>query len=760
MDLDPQNAYDAVRAAWQQVIQNGTQETAPLLGPDITQQLECLFQYHLKASPTTPGPPRGETAYLLAWVHWTRWLTTLTGEEKNEAKAEYAEEIDRAFTASWRLRDLSLAPEALRLPAGLFQQLEEEGWTDPKLVQDYAGLMFRLALQTKSTTMLHEADRRSRQALRLVQESDETWPIIASNRAAIMLALARDTGDYDDLNEAVLLGRQALSRLEVPPEVQTNYTLQMAQLLLMHYEISGQDDDLAEAIEISSSLLRDTEPTTADIDLLDMTVTALQKRYERTSDPNDLTQAIEFQEQLVAQRGEHNNHYILGQLLSWLFSHTGNAETLNRSIRHYEHAWTLGQAEGVPLPSALNGLAWMLNRRFEQTGNSQDRDAALLASRQAISLMTNDHPALPSALGIFTAALHSRAQATGSMPDLREGLAVADRALQLPGVTPVNRAIHLFNKAALVNLHHRNGWRTDNNELELALWREAIELLPAGHPKKSLYRINLIGGLISRFRHTDEATALNEAINVGALALAELPPTHPYRAALCSNYALTLFMSAQHTPDEEKLRSAITLLNEALTRLPADHPATAILLLNRGTACSALAADGSPEGEQDWAAATRLETAPPYVRITAAARWARNATARVDHQTALTAYTLAVDHLTNLVDPGLERGDKEQHLLTWNHLTADATAAALDADDPESALALLDSGRCVQWNARLQSADELARLAETHPDLAASVRRLMALLSAQDTLDGLLPTIDPLALQDGRQNRQRPGSRN
>lgn len=750
MDLDPHTAYDALRAVWQQALQNGMQENNPLLGPDTTQQLQRLLQYLVEDPPTTPGPPRGPVAYLLAWVHWTRWLTTVNAEEDNEPKAEYAGEIDRALAASWWLRDLSHAPEALRPLAALFQQLVEDDWKDAKLLQDYAGLMLQFGLQTKSTTMLHEADRRSRQALSLVEESDEAWPIIASNQAAITLALAQETGEHDDLDEAILLARKALSRLNETPEVEAAYTVQMARLLLMHYEISGRDDHLSEAIEkLSSSLPRDTELATADDAALDMTVTVLQLRYEDTSDPSALTRAIKLQEQLVTRRGRHDDHYILGQLLSWLFSHTGNTETLNRSIRHYEHAWTLGEAEGVPLPSALNGLAWMLNRRFEQTGDSQDRDSAILASRQAISLMNNDHPALPSALGIFTAALHSRAQATGSMPDLKEGLAVADRALQLPGVTPINRAIHLFNKAALVNLHHRSGWRTDNNELELALWREAIELLPPAHPKKSAYRINLIGGLIGRFRHTGEPTALDEAITVGALALAELPATHPYRAALCSNYALALFVSAQHTPDDEKLRSAIPLLDEALTRLPADHPATAILLLNRGTIRSALAdtdTDASPEAEQDWEAATRLETAPPSVRITAAARWARNATARADHQTAVIAYTAAVDHLTNLADPGLERGDKEHHLLTWSHLTADATAAALDADDPESALALLDSGRCVQWNARLQSADELARLTEAHPDLATSVRRLIALLSAQDTLEGLLPTIDPLAL--------------
>lgn len=56
-------------------------------------------------------------------------------------------------------------------------------------------------------------------------------------------------------------------------------------------------------------------------------------------------------------------------------------------------------------------------------------------------------------------------------------------------------------------------------------------------------------------------------------------------------------------------------------------------------------------------------------------------------------------------------------------------------------LALFDSGRRVQWNARLQSA-ELARRAEVRPDLAASAQRLTALFAAQDTTDGLLPTVD------------------
>ncbi|MDV9177670.1 hypothetical protein R6V09_47060 [Streptomyces sp. W16] len=73
-------------------------------------------------------------------------------------------------------------------------------------------------------------------------------------------------------------------------------------------------------------------------------------------------------------------------------------------------------------------------------------------------------------------------------------------------------------------------------------------------------------------------------------------------------------------------------------------------------------------------------------------------------------------------------------------LTAEATAAAPSASDPETVLALLDSGRCVQWNARLQNSDELGRPTEVRPDLAASVRELTALFGVQETVNDSLPT--------------------
>ncbi|MEJ8639830.1 hypothetical protein [Streptomyces sp. MS2.AVA.5] len=605
--------------------------------------------------------------------------------------------------------------------------------------------MLGFARRTGSRTALYEAVRRYWQALGLVEEPDRLWPVIASNLAAAVLTLAEETGDHDDLDEAVLLARRALGRLDVPPDELAHFSVQLARLLLFRHDLSGERADLDEAIgTLSPLVLRERAPAPEDDDVLHVLVSLLRSRYQLTGGHGDLPQAIGLQEQLVARRGEQDDHYLLAQLLSWHFSHNFSTETLDRSIHHYEQAWRLGEARGAPSPSALNGLAWMLNRRFEHTGDGHDRDAAILMARQTVSLLPDDDPALPSALGIFAAALHSRSRATGSMPDLSEGLTVVDRALSLPDVAPIDRAIHLLNKAALVTLRHRGGWRAADSELAVGLWREAVNLLPPGHPKKSVYRINVIAGLVDQFRHTDEAEALDEALSVGTVALAELPAEHPHRAGLCSNHALTLLLSARLGPDDEKLRSAIALLDEALNLLPADHPSVALILVNRGTARSALSgADVSAEAGRDWGAAARLESAPPSVRVTAASHWARNAVARRDNRTAVTAYTLAVGYLANLADPGLERDDKELHLLEWRHLTAEATAAALAADDPESALALLDSGRCVQWSARLQGADELDRLAGVRPDLAAAVRRLTALFAAQETTDGMLPMVDP-----------------
>ncbi|MEU4038517.1 hypothetical protein [Streptomyces collinus] len=51
-------------------------------------------------------------------------------------------------------------------------------------------------------------------------------------------------------------------------------------------------------------------------------------------------------------------------------------------------------------------------------------------------------------------------------------------------------------------------------------------------------------------------------------------------------------------------------------------------------------------------------------------------------------------------------------------------AAALENDDPDRALELLEAGRCVQWNHQLRNAGELARLADSQPDLAAEIERI------------------------------------
>ncbi|MFE2147417.1 hypothetical protein ACFXA3_37785 [Streptomyces sp. NPDC059456] len=227
-------------------------------------------------------------------------------------------------------------------------------------------------------------------------------------------------------------------------------------------------------------------------------------------------------------------------------------------------------------------------------------------------------------MAIFAAALTARAKSRGSTPDLNEGLAAIERALTLPDESDSDRAIQLVNKSALIGVHYGIGKDPEDIRRQIGLCREALDLLPDGHPKKGVYRANLVGAYLDLYRSTDDTTALELALAAGDRALSEIRADHPRRGGVLSNQAVALIRSAEEEYDEAKLREAVRLSTEALGLLPEASPADARLLVNRG---SALYLCGRPEDQvlalQDRSTAALSEAAPPDVRMTAATGWAR-----------------------------------------------------------------------------------------------------------------------------------------
>jgi hypothetical protein len=90
---------------------------------------------------------------------------------------------------------------------------------------------------------------------------------------------------------------------------------------------------------------------------------------------------------------------------------------------------------------------------------------------------------------------------------------------------------------------------------QISLCHEALDLLPDGHPKKGVYRANLVGAYLELHRSTDDTAALELALTAGDLALTEIPADHPRRGVL-SNQAVALTRSAEEEFDEAKWSSS------------------------------------------------------------------------------------------------------------------------------------------------------------------------------------------------------------
>ncbi|WP_371642613.1 hypothetical protein [Streptomyces mirabilis] len=759
--------YAKLQEAYERFVRE--EDLSPLLGEQASQWLQELFEWLTASKKFEPdGPPVAGVAALLAHIHWSRW--------RYASSHEYVGELDRALLSAFRLRDINAAPAPLRPLVAQAQQAMLTKPPDPVLLHDYAGSLLELAERYGSQGALAEGIHRFAQVLELVSEGDPMWPIAASNFGGAVLLERRLTGTTEQLERAIELARRALDRLEVPNEEHAQFMDQLGQLLVARYREAGRLADVDEAIAIwtraselegvpeeiaravftnlgTALFLRHLEsegrddldralrllnrgipdvelsrPVPPEVGLL---VSVWRRRGKLTGDAGDLLQALYLQRLLVAERGSADNHSTLAGIQEQLYSRTGQAEILDESVDTYKKAIALAESSGSASAEALSGLAWSLKLRFDSFNNETDRDDAITAARQSVALTPQNHASLGNRLAILAAALTSRSMTTGSTPDLVEGMRVIDRALALPDQSNENRALQLFNKSALIAVRNTSGWNWEDINVLIDLCQQAVGLLPDGHPKKGVYRTNLMAAHLARYQHNHEQQDLEAVLQVGTTALTEIPEDHPRRVAVLSNQALALIRSAEKEFNEPSLRQAVRFLTEALALFPEGTTPDARLLVNRAAAqflCR------QPEDIElalnDWSTAARNETAPPSVRLEAANQWARHSAQLGRWETAVEAYSVAVDLLTSVAGRQLERDDQEAQLFGRSQITAEAAAAALETSNPEKALELLEAGRCVQWNHHFQSAGELALLADVRPDLATKLEHVTTALRA------------------------------
>jgi hypothetical protein len=228
-------------------------------------------------------------------------------------------------------------------------------------------------------------------------------------------------------------------------------------------------------------------------------------------------------------------------------------------------------------------LAFSLRERYEQTGDVALLNAATELDREALALQPPGHPDWAYSCSNLAVLLHERYKQTGDAALLDEAIELKREALDWRPPGHPGRAWSCVNLA--VSLRERYEQTGDVALLNEAtkLDREALALQPPGHPDRAHGCSNLAVSLHERYKQTGDAALLDEAIELDREALALRPPGHLNRADSCGNLATSLHARYEQTGDATLLDEVIELEREALVLRPPGHS-------DRATSCVNFAA--------------------------------------------------------------------------------------------------------------------------------------------------------------------------
>jgi tetratricopeptide (TPR) repeat protein len=437
-------------------------------------------------------------------------------------------------------------------------------------------------------------------------------------------------------------------------------------------------------------------------------------------------------------------------------------------------------------------LGCSLHACYKQTGDIALLDEAIELHREALALRSPGHPDRAISCANLGVSLRGRYQQTGDGALLDEAIKLDRECLALQPPGHPDRAISCFNLGTSLYARHQQTGEAALLDEDIELNREALALRPPGHPDRSRSCANLGVSLRVRYDQTGDVALLDEAIELEREALALRPPGHPNRAWSCANLGASLCVRYEETGDIAQLDEAIELKREALALQPQGHP-------DRARSCAILGFSLSVRYEQSgdvalldeaieayiyasehlsaseaWYPVTQLSQLhllrdSPHYSVSKAldylqqsfqhevdhmytfishvcysfARMWDNSGAWTPHITALLAdvYAKMVGRLPLVAGFVLDTPSRLHHLKSTRRIGSDAFVAAVLADQPATAVTLIDRAHGVVWSQALRQRDPQMEGAP-----ASLSTELEGLLSAIATR----PPVDPAGIPDQR----------
>jgi tetratricopeptide (TPR) repeat protein len=532
----------------------------------------------------------------------------------------------------------------------------------------------------------------------------------------------------------------------------------LAHLHFARYQVvsdkKDQDDELLRAItlfhmlaamapervphQIRNALAALSAEATAGLESHRKEAATAAKEYEETSPPPDLDGAITALQDAVRRipSGHRRRAEALSELAGHLlarFEQLGVAADLDTAINAAEQAVAASPPYDPILSMALSNLTLGLSRRYERSGDQSDLDNAIDAGRRSVHATPPGHPGLGAMLTNLALALSMRYQHHEDKQDLDEAIDAEQQAVAMANPGHAYLPTRLSNLAGdlLFRFHLAN----DQRDLDAAITaaQRSVGLSPPGHPHRALHLSSLGHALRTRFERTGDRADLDSTIDVQYQAVAATPQGHPNLGGHLSNLGAALEARFELTGDRADLDAAIDAGYRAVKVAPSDSTIRTGCLINLGNCLHSKFEQTKDQTDLDtaidcWRQATQQISGIARWRLTAATSWGLKAAEAGRHHLAAEGLAEAVGLLPLVAWHGLGRATREEQLGEPAGLPGDAAAYAVLDGHPDRAVELLEQGRSVLWTQALNLRSDLARLADSYPDLASRIQGIRATL--------------------------------
>ncbi|RFS83521.1 CHAT domain-containing protein [Actinomadura spongiicola] len=410
------------------------------------------------------------------------------------------------------------------------------------------------------------------------------------------------------------------------------------------------------------------------------------------------------------------------------------------------HAAAVESGDDDPARRVALQLALLV--RFQQSGSSDDFTRFRQLTEATFGALSVDHDLYPTVLMHVAVAERIALQTGDEGARLNEAIAAGEA--YLAALPERDRPLDLAHAVADA---HMTAWQTWSRLVNLHRGVELRHFVYKGYRKRSPERaeatIDLASAHRTLFDASGEAAALHKAVQYAAEACMLTSLRIPPPPEILAKAALIYITGARHWESRRRklAREAVRQIRRALPEISPespsyvdllnhvtgvlmnaaemlrrpdlaadavrtgeiaeqaagpDHPARADVLTNLGTAKRIrFELTEDPTDAEAAVAALREATVAPggsaWARLDAAQKWSLFEGGRGRWESAMDAYRTALDALHDLAGPHLSRSDRTVQLArrSWAGLSVDAAACALQLDDPELAVELLERGRLV-----------------------------------------------------------------